>query len=245
MASTSETGHVKNVANLEDLISFCRGYGASYNPVKDHMKLAQRTTLYEEANSVLDELKLGKTNFDIATNARRIAFNDLKPLSTKIVNAFTVLVGSDLAIADARGINRKIQGTGTRKKTETTEASESEMLTKSISTSQQSYDRFIDHLGSLIKLLEQYPTYTPNETALTIAQLNTKLNLLRTTNTSLIDTYTNYSNAMMHRDKLLYDVETGLIKTTKEIKQYVKSIFGATSPEFKQINKLAFKTLIR
>ena len=243
MPSKSETGHVKNVANLEDLISFCQGYGASYNPVKDHMKLAQLTTLYVEANSVLDELKLGKTNFDIATNARRIAFKDLKPLSTKIVNAFTVLVGSDLAIADARGINRKIQGTSTRKKTETAEASETEMLPKSISTSQQSYDRFIDHLGSLIKLLEQYPSYTPNESALSIAQLNTKLNLLRTTNTSLIDTYTFYSNAMMHRNKLLYDVETGLIKTTKEIKQYVKSIFGATSPEFKQINKLAFKTL--
>ena len=27
MASKSETGHSKNVANFEDLISFCTGYG--------------------------------------------------------------------------------------------------------------------------------------------------------------------------------------------------------------------------
>jgi len=34
MASTSETGHAKNVANFEDLISFCTGYGTAYNPSK-------------------------------------------------------------------------------------------------------------------------------------------------------------------------------------------------------------------
>jgi hypothetical protein len=267
MASKSETGHAKNVANLEDLISFCQGYGPAYNPAKENLKIPQLTTLYEEANTVLNELKLGKTNFDIATNDRRNAFKDIKPLSTKIVNAFSVLVGSDLAIDDARGINRKIQGTTTRKKTatadaakavkdvknakasetsetsENSESSKSEMTPKFISTSQQSYDRFIDHFGSLMQLLEQYPTYIPNESALSTAQLSTKLNLLKSTNTALINTYTTYSNAMMRRNKLLYDTETGLIKTTKDIKLYVKSIFGPKSPEFKQINKLVFSTL--
>jgi hypothetical protein len=34
MASTTETGHAKKLANFEDLISFCTGYGASYNPNK-------------------------------------------------------------------------------------------------------------------------------------------------------------------------------------------------------------------
>ena len=31
MASTSETGHAKNVANFQDLIEFVTGYGATYN----------------------------------------------------------------------------------------------------------------------------------------------------------------------------------------------------------------------
>ncbi len=31
MASTTETGHAKNVANFEDLISFCQGYGTTVN----------------------------------------------------------------------------------------------------------------------------------------------------------------------------------------------------------------------
>ncbi|MDX2172203.1 MAG: hypothetical protein SFY56_03740 [Bacteroidota bacterium] len=44
MASTSETGHDKNVANFENLISFCVGYGATYNPSKTSLKVPQLQT---------------------------------------------------------------------------------------------------------------------------------------------------------------------------------------------------------
>jgi len=37
----SETGHAKNVANFEDLISFATGYGATYNPSKNSLKIQQ------------------------------------------------------------------------------------------------------------------------------------------------------------------------------------------------------------
>ena len=37
MASTSETGHAKNIANFQDLISFCQGYGVTYNPTKESL----------------------------------------------------------------------------------------------------------------------------------------------------------------------------------------------------------------
>ena len=42
MASNSETGHAKNVANFEDLISFCNGYGATYNPSKEALTITNR-----------------------------------------------------------------------------------------------------------------------------------------------------------------------------------------------------------
>ena len=38
MASTSETGHAKNVANFQNLIAFVTGYGATYNPSKKCFK---------------------------------------------------------------------------------------------------------------------------------------------------------------------------------------------------------------
>ena len=45
MASTSETGHAKNVANFQDLIEFVTGYGATYNPSKNSLKLPQLIAL--------------------------------------------------------------------------------------------------------------------------------------------------------------------------------------------------------
>ena len=45
MLSTLETGQAKNVANFEDLISFCNGYGATYNLSKDALTNAKLTDL--------------------------------------------------------------------------------------------------------------------------------------------------------------------------------------------------------
>ena len=59
MASTTETGHAKNVANFEDLISFCTGYGAPYNPSKASIKLAalgtKRTCSRKHKPSTMDK----------------------------------------------------------------------------------------------------------------------------------------------------------------------------------------------
>jgi len=40
MTSTTETGHAKNVANFESLISICTGYGTAYNASKENLKLS-------------------------------------------------------------------------------------------------------------------------------------------------------------------------------------------------------------
>ena len=48
MASTSETGHVKNATNFNSLISFVTGYGTIYNPTKPKLQLANLITKYAE-----------------------------------------------------------------------------------------------------------------------------------------------------------------------------------------------------
>jgi len=47
MATFSEVGHAKNVANFEDLITTCTGYGATYNPVNTAIKIPALTAQYE------------------------------------------------------------------------------------------------------------------------------------------------------------------------------------------------------
>ena len=241
MGSTSETGHAKNIANFQDLISFCQGYGANYNPTKESLKIVQLKAQYQSALDKLNITKTQKATFDSATNERRNAFADLKSLSTKIVNSLAVSGADVLAVNNAKSVNKKIQGTSS-KKTKTTQVdSENSTTSTGISTSQQSYDRLIDHFANLIEVLQQNTTYSPNENDLKLASLQTKLNHLKTTNTNLINAYTLYSNAMIERNQSLYNPLTGLVQTAKEVKQYVKSVFGATSPQYKQVSGLEFK----
>ena len=120
MASTSETGHAKNIANFQDLISFCEGYGSTYNPTKESLKIPKLQALYQEAQNKLNEAKTQKTNFDNATNERRNAFSNLKPLSTKIVNAFAVSGADALAVSNAKSVNKKLQGSTSKKEAEPT-----------------------------------------------------------------------------------------------------------------------------
>lgn len=242
MASTNETGHAKNVATFEDLISFCTGYGATYNPTKASLKLPALTAQLNTANASLQAVKVAKTANDNATNAREQAFKPLKALATKVVNALAATDALPQTIADARATNTKIQG----KRAKTIEKPDAAALAagaksvRTASASQQSYDKLIDHFAQLIATLAAEPKYAPNENELKVAALNTLLADLRAKNTAVITTTTALSNARIARNKALYSEAVGLLDLAQAAKQYAKSVFGSTSPQYKQVSSLRF-----
>ena len=243
MASTSEVGHLKNITNFDNLLSFCEGFGSVYNPAKESLKIPQLQSFHQLAKDHFTGAKIQKTAFDIATNSRRNGFADLKTFATRVLNAFSVSGADALAVADAKAINKKIQGTSSKKSAVDETNEENTESIKSISNSQQSYDRLIDHFANLIEVVSQSNIYNPNEPDLQLASLETKLDDLQTLNSKLTDSYTDYSNALILRNKTLYDPLTGLVQTSKEVKRYLKSIFGASSPQYKQISRIEFKVI--
>jgi hypothetical protein len=242
MASTTETGHAKNAATFEDLISFCTGYGASYNPSKVALKLPGLNTQLAAANAALQAVKTAKTAYDNATNAREISFKPMKSLATKIVSALTATEAADQTVDDVKTTNMKIQGRRAVK----VEKPSAEALAKgaepvkTASTSQQSYDKMIDHFAQLIATLTAEPKYLPNENELKLTALNTLLTDLKAKNTAVINATTAASNARIARDKALYAETTGVVDTALDVKTYVKSVFGASSPQYKQVSGLKF-----
>jgi hypothetical protein len=90
----------------------------------------------------------------------------------------------------------------------------------------------------IVQFLLDYIEYIIGITALTDYKTQ-----LETINTAVKNAYTPYSNAMKARDQKLYNPENGLVARAQLVKNYVKSVFGASSPEFKQINKLSFKVI--
>ena len=104
MASTSETGHAKNVANLQDLISFVTGYGVTYNPNKNALKLPQLTALYTASQASLADVVTKNTVYNNTVNERVVAFKDLKSLSTRLINALQTTDATSEKVADAKAL---------------------------------------------------------------------------------------------------------------------------------------------
>lgn len=242
MASKNETGHARNVAHLETLISFCTNYGATYNPSKAAIQLPALNALLTNARAAIDDVAQKVILFRNSTNARRLLFQELKPLSTKLINALSVTEASAKTLQDAKAINKKIQGTRSPKKEEepNTSSPQGAGETKTISTSQQSYDQQVEHFNLLINLLQNEASYNPNETELQVATLSALLNNMRAANTNVINNYTAISNSRIIRNEILYQEETGLCILGQEAKRYIKSVFGTSSPQYKQVTKLEF-----
>jgi hypothetical protein len=148
--------------------------------------------------------------------------------------------------ADARTIVNKIQGRRAKAVNVPDAAAIAAGATpvKTASVAQTGFDNMIDHFARLITLLTAEPKYLPNEEALQLPSLNALLADLKAKNASVIEVTPALSNARIARDKLLYAENTGVVDTALSVKLYVKSLFGASSPEYKQISGLRMYTLL-
>ena len=239
MASTSETGHAKNVTNFQSLISFVTGYGAIYNPTKSKLQLANLITKHATGQTDIGIVITDNTNYNNKVNERFAEFSDVKSLSTRLTNALETTDASPEKIKDAKGFNRKMQGK--RASTITAPIDPNTPAPSTISSSQQSYDQLIQHLAGLNSVLLSEPSYIPNETILQTATVTAKINTLTTKNNEVATAYTQVSNSRIQRDKTIYGKEDGIVDIALEVKKYVKSLFGATSPEYAQISGIEFK----
>ena len=239
MPNYYETGHAKNVANFQDLIAFCTGYGATYNPTKNALKLPQLNTLFTSGQNTLTDVIAKNTAYNNAVNARIASFNGLRILCTRIISALQTTDATPEKIADAKGFNRKIQGQRSTKVA--TPVDPSTPAPTTISSSHQSYDQLIQHFAGLISVLQSEPSYAPNENDLKIATLTAKQADMTAKNTALATAFTAISNSRIARDKVLYKETTGLVDTAKAVKLYIKSIFGARSAEYAQVSVIEFK----
>ena len=241
MPSTSEVGHAKNVANFQDLIEFVTAYGATYNPSKNALKLLQLIALKASADATLADVITKNTNYNNKVNERITAFSGLKSLSTRLVNALQTTDATTETIGNAKTFNRKMQGK--KASSSQTPTDPNTPAPNTISTSQQSYDQLIQHLAGLTSVLEAETSYTPNETDLQVSTLQTKIADLTAKNTAVATAYASISNSRIARNETLYSSSTGLVETANEVKKYIKSVFGASSPQFAQVKGIQFKII--
>lgn len=240
MASQFETGHAKNVANFQELTAFVVGFGNAYNPTKNALKVPQLNALLAEAQNKLTDVVAKNTSYNNAVNERVLEFGSVRELATRLVNAIQATDASAEKIRDAKGFNRKLQGKRATQTAPTTTSTDAPAPNK-ISASQQSFDQRIQHFAGLVSVLASEPSYSPNENDLKITTLSAKQASLQAKNTAVAIAFANVSSSRIARNNTLYDDTTGLVTTALEVKKYIKSVFGAASPEFAQVKGIEFK----
>jgi hypothetical protein len=244
MSSISETGHAKNVANLDELVSFVSGYGAAYNPSKASIKLTTLQTLSTSAKNAISAVNTALPAYSNAVAAREVAFEPLNKLITRVMNALKATDTTDQVVESVKTLVRKIQGTrATAKKTDEEKkalAAEGKEV-REISSSQLSYDSRLDNFDKLIKLLTSVTLYAPNEAELKVTYLTTLYNDLKTKNAAVVNAATPLSNSRLARNEVFNKANTGLVDSAADTKSYIKSLYGASSPQYKQVSKLVFK----
>ncbi|MCD1116825.1 hypothetical protein [Chryseobacterium turcicum] len=95
MASTTETGHAKNIANLQTLIEFVIGYGTSYNPSNPNLQLPALTVLKESADFTLADVLSKNTVYNGKVSERQEAFSGIKTMTTRFINVIQASSASE------------------------------------------------------------------------------------------------------------------------------------------------------
>ncbi len=246
MARTFETGHAKNVANLGELLAILNSFGAAYNPSKKSIIITALQNLQAMAVNVLDEVSSALPAYSNAVAARDAAFAPLNKLVTRIVNAIKATDTTEQVDDNARSLARKIQGRRTSPKMSEEEKKSAAAEGKDIieiSASQTSFDSRLENFSKLIKLLASIPLYAPNEPELKVESLTGLYNDLKKLHGDVTVAAVPLTKARIARNVVLYAKDTGLVDTTVDVKNYVKSLYGATSPQYRQVSKLAFTSV--
>ena len=236
MTSTSETGHAKNVDNLGLLISNIASYGDRYKPTNPSILLEALKKMEADGRAAVLAVNDAMPIYSRATIERDNAFAPLGQLVTRSLNSLRASSSSEQTDEAASAIVRKIRGNRTTAKA----AAATDVKVATVSTSQQSYDSVIDNYERYIQYIAATPEYAPNEEDIKLPVLKALAVDLRAKNTACNNAKVAIDNARMARNRVLYTPLTGLVDVALDAKTYIKSLFGSTSPEYKQVAKIDF-----
>ena len=243
MASVTETGHAKNVANFRELITVVRSFEGQYQPIAEFLKVDALEAQAEKAEAVLLRLQEAETLAKRATAALQEQFKTLNTFTTQLMGILNSSGAKGSSIEEARAVQKRITGATTRKKK--TDAAEGAATDAKVtrSTSRQSYDSRLEDFTKLVTVLQNIPEYTPHEEAFKIDTLQGKIKMMKKTIEENDSRELARSQAMHERNLLLYTPEYGISAVAGKVKEYIKAVFGGVkSAQYKLVSKIRINT---
>jgi hypothetical protein len=232
----NEAGHAVNVANFKELIVFVENLGNEYNPPISELSVEAMKKQAIQLDEAMQVLKDVQASHKKSTNDRRVVYDSLNYLATRIMATLSFLNIDSKTIQDARAIVNKVKGTATKKKALPT--AEGETPAKTISTSQMSFEQRKENFERLIALLQAESRYVTNEDELKIASLQTVAKTLGESTNRALEAEQQVDKARQKRDELLYQEQSGAIPIGLRAKAYIKSKYNTKSVEYKRIQAI-------
>jgi hypothetical protein len=233
MASSSETGHYKNIANFNLLRTACASFGSNYNPSNPILQVPNMVLLYTDAATQHTAVTTALVPYKAAVNARQTVYADMRKRSTRIFYAVKVSANVDSKIVeDVRSILFSIRGERISKAIPESETQ--------ISVAQTSFDNLYDHFAKLVALVGAIPTYAPNEVELQIVTITALREALLAANNLVISAAASLNTATMGRNEILYRATDGVVEVALSSKTYVGSAFGKNSDPYRAVKGIKF-----
>ncbi|WP_293874441.1 hypothetical protein [Flavobacterium sp.] len=239
MASTSEKGHAKNIANANLLNTFIIQLGVVYNPSNPKLNLANLQTIYTNSFSQQQAVNTLVAPYSVAIDSREIIFKPLNRELTKLRKAYKATEGvTQVQLEDFMTIVRKLKGLKKSTDNPSTEPKEEQ---SQHSISQMSYDQRTNNMDLLISLLQNTPNYAPNENEYKITTYQAKKASMLQATQGVANTFVPLNNARSIRNNSMYLSEDNLIDTFNKAKDYLFTILDSNSVQYKAIAKIKFK----
>ncbi|HLT53370.1 MAG TPA: hypothetical protein VKZ97_05755 [Flavobacteriaceae bacterium] len=235
-AGHNESGMALNVTHGIQVVDYLLTYGEAYNPGYAHIAIARLQALNEEAQALLN-LSNEKRQFKkVEVGVRQSLFKALKPLVTRIVNEMEACGAPKATVKNARHYVNKIRGTRIIKL-------DTDAVENSISPRQTSFTEKVQHFTNLINVVKGCEAYAPTVSVLTVASLEAMRDAMASSNNTVSSKQAVWSTSRVERNQFFNAPVTGYVDTYLAVKRAVRAIFGANSPEYYQMSKLAFKRI--
>lgn len=144
-------------------------------------------------------------------------------------------------VEDAMTIIRKVLGQRLKPAVQDNPNTPENEALQSHSAAQLSYDSVTQNVRSLGEYLGNVNAYAPNEAEFKPGALTGLADQLQSSSDAVNASSVPVFNVRRVRDELLYTNPDAVYVTARAAKEYYKGLYGAGSPQFKQISGLEFK----
>ncbi|MGJ8592785.1 MAG: hypothetical protein ACSHXF_09570 [Aquaticitalea sp.] len=234
----NEDGNANNVFNFDLEIAVVAELGTLFAPSNTLLQLVHLNQVLQDAMQSMADVNTMFNTLKRLLDQRQELYNRMLKTATRMMGELRSCGASKKTIKKAASYNNKIQGRKIKKV-------DPNSTDKEISSAQTSFAQRFNHFDGLIGVCELEPLYSPSAEDLTIVELRAFLLALKDINSEVAKAKSKLTKARTRRNKILYNPITGMVDIAIAVKEYVKAVFGFSSPEYREVRHIKFKNLIK